>query len=148
MRGDGDLDARRVDEPFLAEADHTGRSPPRPSVVDAVEIDEVDRLTSPVRVSDTRSQAAGDIREVRVGVARLYRALIGVQVGAPLQPIVLVAGTFRKQRAKGIDIRGDVLGAQFGRKAAIEKSCRRVKGPVEAARKLFERLMFGREPRP
>ena len=86
------------DHALVVEADEARQAPPRPALDDAVEIDEEDRLAGPVRVRDARAQAAGDEREVRVGVPRLDRALLGIEIVAALQPVVLVAGALRKQR--------------------------------------------------
>ena len=48
----------------------------------------------------------------------------GVQVLAPLEPVVLVAGAFGKQRAEGLDVGRNVLRAQPRRQAAIEETRR------------------------
>ena len=53
---------------------------------------------------------------------------------AALEPVVLVAGAFGKQRAERVDVGRDVLGAQPRRQAAIEKAGGRVRRPVEAVR--------------
>ena len=91
------------------------------------------------------AQAAGDERQVRVGVARFDRALLGVEVLTALQPVVLVAGAFRKQRAERFHVRRNVLGAQAGGEAAIQEAGGGVERPVQAVRKGAERLVFGRE---
>ncbi len=79
---------------------------------------------------------------------RLDRALVRVEVGAPIQLVVLVARPFRKKSAERLDVRRDVLGAQTGRNAAIEESSRRVRRPVKAVGIGGKRLVFGGEPGP
>jgi hypothetical protein len=46
---------------------------------------------------DAGPKTAGDERQMRVAVSRLYLALLRVKVVAPLESIVLVAGAFRKE---------------------------------------------------
>ena len=89
VRRHGHLDTRRADHSLAAEADEARRATARASVVDAIEIDEIDRLAGAVRMGDAGPQATGDISQVRVGIARLNSALFRVEVGTPLQPIVL-----------------------------------------------------------
>jgi hypothetical protein len=85
---------------------------------------------------------------VRIGVARLHRTLLGVEIRAALQAIVFVARSLRKQRAEGVDVGRNVPGAEPGGEAAIEKASGRVERPVKTAGIRLEGLVFGREARP
>ncbi len=124
-----------------------GQPPPRPAVDHAVEVDEEDRLVGTVGMRDARAQPAGDERQVRVGVARLDGALLGIEVVAALEAVVLVAGAFGKQRPEGVDVGRNVLCAQPRRQAAIEearRSCATTsRGSADRRR---QRLVFGGEP--
>ena len=93
-------------------------------------------------------QAAGDERQVRVGVARLHGALLRVEVVAALEPVVLVAGAFREQRPERLDVARNVLGAEPRRQAAVEEARGRVGRPVQAVRIGGKRLVFGGEMGP
>ena len=107
----------------------------RPSY--AVEIDEEDGLTGAVRVRDAGAQAAGNEGEMRVGVPWLNRPLLGIEVLAAFQPVVLIAGAFGEDRAEGIDVGRDMLGAQPGGQTAIEESrqwCERTSKGTEERR--------------
>src|SRR5688572_21142046 len=94
------------------------------------------------------AQAARDVRQMRIGIARLDRALLGVQIGALIETVVLVAGPFRKQRAEGVYVGRNVPGAQTRGEAAIEEAGGRVKRPVKTVRVGLEGLVLGRETRP
>src|SRR3954471_7382347 len=118
MAGDGYANLHRAHESFLAEADETRAAAPRASLVDAVEIDEEHRFAGAVRMRDAGPQAAGNERQVRVGVARFDRALVSVEIGAFLEPVVLVAGALGKNRAERVDVRRHVLRAEPGGQAA------------------------------
>ncbi len=56
---------------------------------------------------DARAQAAGDERQVRVGVERLDRLLLIGQLRPPLQVVVLVPRALREHRPEDVDIRHD-----------------------------------------
>ena len=108
------------------------------------------QTASPARfgMRDARAQPAGDEREMRVGVARLDRALHRVEIVAAIEPVVLVAGALGKERPEGVDVGGDVLRAQPRRDAAIEETGRRVGRPVQAVGITGERFVFRGEPGP
>lgn len=67
------------------------------SVVDAVEVHEVDRAVGQVAVAGGRKQPGSDVGQMRVGIAGLVTALGFAQFRAQLQSIVAVPGLRRKQ---------------------------------------------------
>ncbi len=148
MVGDGHLDARAADDALAAEADYPREAAAWTAIDDAIEIDEADGFTVAIGMRDAGPQAARHERQVRVGVLRFAGALHRVEVGAAIEPVVLVAGTFRKDGAECLDEGGDVLFPQARRNAAIEEAGRRVRRPVQAVGVSGERLMFGGETRP
>jgi hypothetical protein len=143
MRRQRHVDLRGPHHALAAEADEAGETAARPALVDAVEVDEADGFAGAVRVSDTGAQPAGDERQVRVGVARLVGALLGIEVEALVQAVVLVAGAFREERAEGFDVRRDPIGAQAGGQAPIQKAGGRVERPIQAIRVGAQSLVLG-----
>ena len=145
--GHGHLHARGDDAVLGAEANQTRKPPSGAAVDNAVEVHEADRLTRAVRMPHAGTQPAGDEREVRIGVLRLDCPLGGIEVVAPLQPVMLVAGAFREQPAERIDVGRDMFGTETGRETPVEKPGRRVRRPVETMRKGAQRLVLVRESR-
>src|SRR5262245_50809459 len=128
---------------------HAGLSATRPPVVDPVEVDEAHGFAGAVGMRDAGLQAAGDEGQVRVAVARLDRALRGVEVLAALEAIVRVAGALREDAAERLDVRRDATEAEARDQAPVEKAGRRVGRPVKAARIRGERFgVLAREARP
>ena len=60
-----------------------------------------------IDVADARAEARRDEREVRVGVPRLDRALLGRQILRRSKLVVLVAGALREHRPEDFDVRRD-----------------------------------------
>ena len=130
---------------LLPEPDQPRQPAARAAVHHAVEVHEAHGFVWAVRVRHARPQPAGDEREMRVRVPWLDRALLGIEVPAALQPVMLVPGPLGEQRPEGFDVSRHVLCAQPGRQAPVEKAGRRVRRPVETVRKLGQRLVLGRE---
>src|SRR5262249_49307377 len=86
------------DNPLLRKTDNARHAPSTTLAVDAVEIDEVDRFVRAVSVRDAAAQPGADERQVRITVARLGSSLFLRQFFAQVQFVVLVAGTFWKDR--------------------------------------------------
>jgi hypothetical protein len=136
------VDLHRAHEAFLTKSDDARAASAWSPFIHAIKIDEEDRFAGTIRMRHAGAQAAGNEGEVRVGIARLDGALLGIEVFASFQPIVLVACTLRKDRPEGIDVRGHVLRAQSRGKAAIEEAGGGVEGPVKALGKESQRLVF------
>jgi hypothetical protein len=119
-----------------------GAAASRTALVHTDEVDEEHRFTGAVRMRHAGAQAAGDERQMRIGIAGFHRPLVGVEIVAALELVVLVAGPFREQGTERIHVRRHVLLAQPRRKAPIEKASGGVGGPVENARQRAQRLMF------
>src|SRR5215216_5471013 len=130
MLRDGYFDARPADDALGAEADQACQAPARTAFHNPVEIDETDRFAIAVRMRHARTQPAGHERQVRVGIFRLRGALYGVEIGAAIELVVLVAGTLRKECAERVDEGGDVLFAQPRGNAAIEETGGGVRRPI------------------
>jgi hypothetical protein len=60
---------------------------------------------------DARPQSTGDEGKMGVGIARFDGTLRRVEIAAAFQAVVCVTGTLRKERAEGIDVAGDAMGA-------------------------------------
>ena len=74
--------------------------------------------------------------------------VLGIEVVASVEPVMLVPGALRKQRAKGLYVARNVLGGQPRRQASIEKARRGVRRPIQTMGKGRDCLVFGREMRP
>jgi len=92
---------------------------------------------------DARPQAARDEREMRIGVAGFHRALLGIEVAAAVQAVVLVARVLGKERAKRLQIARHRFRGQSRRQAAVEKAGGCVRRPIEAVWIGCECLVFG-----
>ncbi len=142
---DGHLDPRRTDHALARKCDEPCEPPTWPPLVHAIEIDEVDGLVRPVRVHHAGAQATGHEGQMRVGVAWLYGALRRIEVAATFEPIVLVAGAFRKERSDSVNVGRNVLLFESRRQTAVEKSRRRVERPVQAVPVIGQSVVFGCE---
>ena len=133
MRRDRHLEARPRDLLLVVEPDDPRPPRARPTLVDAVEVNEADAGARAVARGHAGAEPRGDEREVRVGVARLDEPLRRRQLEAALQPVVLVVGPLGEQRAERLEVRGDAgtdEEARGGRR--LEEPGGRVGGPVEA----------------
>ena len=132
-------------------ADERRHPPPRLARIDAVEIDERHRSRPPRDVRHARAQAAADEREMRVGVGRLDRTLLGRQLRTAIEIVVVIAGAFGKHSGEQIDVRTHRLRARAEpRGEALRKIAgRRVQRAIQAAVVLLEHIaVSGRGLRP
>ena len=148
MLGHRHFDARPANHALRTEADDARQPAPRTSFHNPVEIDEADGFAVAVWMRDAGAQPAGHERQMRVGVFWLGGALDGVEVRPAIELVVLVAGTLRKDGAKCLDERGNVLFAKPRRYAAVEESGGRVRRPVQTVGVTGERFVFRGESRP
>ena len=93
-------------------------------------------------------KAPGHEGQMRIRVLRLHLTLLGIEVVAAFQPVVLVSGALRKKGPEGFDVARDVLGSQPRREPSIEKTRRRVRRPIETLGKGPKGLVFGRKTGP
>ena len=85
---------------------------------------------------------AADEREMRVGVGRLDGALLGRQLRAAIEIVVVIAGAFGKHRGEEIDVRPHRLRtrAETRGETLREISGRRVQRAIQAAVVLLEHV--------
>ena len=72
--------------------------------MDAVEVDEANRLARPVPVGHAGPQRSGHERQVRIGVPWLLGLLGLGQLGTAINFVVLVAGALREHGPEDIDV--------------------------------------------
>jgi hypothetical protein len=104
----------------------------------AVEIDEVDGAGALGAVRHAGVKTRCHERQMRVAVGRLHAFLLGRQLGAKVEIIVLVAGVRGKYRLKEVQIR---LQAGAARRKARGKALRQVAG-----RRMWRDVQAAREP--
>jgi hypothetical protein len=82
---------------------------------------------------------------VGVGIGRLDRALLRAQLGAPIEIVVVISGTFGKDRGEEVDIRPDSVGTrpEPRRKALWKVAGGRMQRAVETAIVLLEDVTVG-----
>ena len=121
---------------FFGEADDGGLPLAGVALVDAVEIDEIDRLTRPIQVGDAVAEARPDEGQVGVGVLGLVAALLFRELLPQVELVVLVAGAFREDGLEDFDEGLDAglpLLLETGRQPLIEVAGRRVERAIERA---------------
>ncbi len=97
-------DARLRHGLFVRVAEHARAALAGPAVVDAVEVDEANRLVRPVPVGHAGPQGARHERQVRIGVPWLLGLLGLGQLGPAINLVVLVAGALREHGPEDIDV--------------------------------------------
>jgi hypothetical protein len=136
------LDAGGPDDALLAERDQPRAAAARHALVHTVEVDEEDALAIAVRMRHAGAQPAGHEGEMRVGVARLDGPLLGVEVVAFVQAVVMVAGTLREDGPERVDVGRNVRGTESRCQPSVKEPRRGMERPVLTMRVRRQRIVF------
>jgi hypothetical protein len=122
-----------------------GHAPPRLSGIHAVEVDERHRARPRRHVGHARAKPAADECEMRIGVGRLDRPLLGRQLRPAIEIVVEIARAFRKNGREEIDVRpyGLRSRAEARGEALRQISSRRVQRAIQAAVVPLEHVAIG-----
>src|SRR5262249_46084628 len=114
---------------------------PRSAAVDAIEIDEVNKLVRTVPVDDAGAKPGADERQVRVAVARLDAPLLLRELAAQMQLVMPIPRTLGKRRLVRTQVGRYAMAShiQSPDGALVEVARGGVKRVVESLRKRLQR---------